>query len=49
MSFLTTKRPSAVVANCFLNAAGKRKNVDPHGRLWQSVLEATGQNTFING
>ncbi len=30
-------------------AAGKRKNVDPHGRLWQSVLEATGQNTFING
>ncbi|MCK4767870.1 MAG: ATP-dependent 6-phosphofructokinase [Desulfobacula sp.] len=25
-------------------SAGKRKNIDPHGRLWQSVLEATGQD-----
>jgi len=27
--------------------AGKRKNMDPHGRLWQSVLEATGQDAFF--
>ncbi len=29
-------------------SAGKRKNVDPEGRLWQSVLEATGQEGFFN-
>jgi len=28
-------------------SAGKRKNMDPHGRLWQSVLEATGQDSFF--
>ncbi len=28
-------------------SAGKRKNIDPQGRLWQSVLEATGQNPFF--
>ncbi len=25
-------------------SSGQRKNMDPHGRLWQSVLEATGQD-----
>ncbi len=30
-------------------SAGRRKQVDPHGRLWQSVLEATGQGSLING
>ncbi len=29
-------------------SAGKRKNVDPKGKLWQSVLEATGQGSLIN-
>ncbi len=29
-------------------SAGKRKKLDPRGRLWQSVLEATGQNMFFN-
>ncbi|MBU0972161.1 MAG: ATP-dependent 6-phosphofructokinase [Proteobacteria bacterium] len=29
-------------------SAGKRKKLDPRGRLWQSVLEATGQNSFFN-
>ncbi len=29
-------------------SAGKRRNMDPHGRLWQSVLEATGQDSFFN-
>jgi 6-phosphofructokinase 1 len=29
-------------------SAGKRKNLDPNGRLWQSVLETTGQNSFIS-
>jgi 6-phosphofructokinase 1 len=29
-------------------SAGKRKNIDPTGRLWQSVLEATGQEDFFN-
>ena len=29
-------------------SAGKRKNLDPEGRLWQSVLEATGQDSYIN-
>ncbi len=30
-------------------SAGKRKNLDPDGRLWQSVLEATGQAAYFNG
>ncbi len=29
-------------------SAGKRKSIDPQGRLWQSVLEATGQESFFN-
>ena len=29
-------------------SAGRRKNVDPQGKLWQSVLEATGQGTLVN-
>lgn len=29
-------------------AAGKRKKVDPEGRLWQSVLDATGQGEMVN-
>ncbi len=29
-------------------SAGERKNMDPQGRLWQSVLEATGQDAFFN-
>ncbi len=29
-------------------SAGKRKNIDPQGRLWQSVLEATGQEDYFN-
>jgi len=29
-------------------SAGKRKRLDPRGRLWQSVLEATGQNMFFS-
>jgi 6-phosphofructokinase 1 len=28
--------------------AGKRKNVDPHGSLWRSALEATGQGALKN-
>ncbi|MFW6334311.1 MAG: ATP-dependent 6-phosphofructokinase [Desulfosalsimonas sp.] len=28
--------------------AGKRKHVDPGGKLWQTVLEATGQGNLIN-
>ncbi len=28
-------------------SSGKRKNMDPQGRLWQSVLEATGQDAFF--
>ncbi|MCK5165013.1 MAG: ATP-dependent 6-phosphofructokinase [Desulfobacula sp.] len=28
-------------------SSGQRKNMDPHGRLWQSVLEATGQDAFF--
>ncbi len=27
-------------------SAGKRKHLDPNGRLWQSVLEATGQDAY---
>jgi len=29
--------------------AGRRKNVDPHGGLWRSALEATGQGPLKNG
>jgi 6-phosphofructokinase 1 len=29
-------------------SAGKRKQVDPRGKLWFSVLEATGQGSLIN-
>lgn len=29
-------------------SAGKRKNVDPHGKLWQSVLESTGQGSLTS-
>ncbi|MBF0203092.1 MAG: ATP-dependent 6-phosphofructokinase [Desulfamplus sp.] len=29
-------------------SAGKRKNVDTHGKLWQSVLEATGQGVLTS-
>jgi 6-phosphofructokinase 1 len=28
--------------------AGKRKQVNPNGKLWQTVLEATGQGTLTN-
>ncbi len=28
-------------------SAGKRKTLDPSGRLWQSVVEATGQNDYL--
>ncbi|WDP88234.1 MAG: ATP-dependent 6-phosphofructokinase [Desulfobacter sp.] len=28
-------------------SAGRRKKMDPRGRLWQSVLETTGQNSFF--
>jgi len=30
-------------------SAGKRRHLDPQGRLWQSVLEATGQDVFFDG
>lgn len=29
-------------------SAGKRRKMDPQGRLWQSVLEATGQDSFFS-
>ncbi|MBF0200867.1 MAG: ATP-dependent 6-phosphofructokinase [Desulfamplus sp.] len=29
-------------------SSGKRKNVNPKGKLWQSVLEATGQGRLVN-
>jgi len=29
-------------------SAGKRKQVEPHGKLWHSVLEATGQGGLVN-
>jgi 6-phosphofructokinase 1 len=29
-------------------SAGKRKHVDPNGKLWLSVLEATGQDSLKN-
>ncbi|MBF0232673.1 MAG: ATP-dependent 6-phosphofructokinase [Desulfamplus sp.] len=39
--------------NCYVHipmeaSAGKRKNVDPYGKLWQSVLEATGQGVLTS-
>jgi 6-phosphofructokinase 1 len=30
-------------------SAGRPKRLDPNGRLWQSVLEATGQEAYFNG
>jgi 6-phosphofructokinase 1 len=30
-------------------SAGKRKQVSAHGKLWQTVLEATGQGSLKNG
>ncbi|QTA91558.1 ATP-dependent 6-phosphofructokinase [Desulfonema magnum] len=30
-------------------SAGKRKQVDPHGKLWSSVLDSTGQGSLKNG
>lgn len=30
-------------------SAGKRKQVNPYGKLWNSVLESTGQGTLKNG
>ncbi len=29
-------------------SVGKRKQIDPHGKLWKSVLDATGQESMIN-
>jgi 6-phosphofructokinase 1 len=29
-------------------SAGKRKKVDPNGRLWRTVLDATGQGPLLN-
>ncbi|WP_035239981.1 ATP-dependent 6-phosphofructokinase [Desulfobacter vibrioformis] len=29
-------------------SAGRRKKMDPSGRLWQSVLESTGQNSLFS-
>ena len=29
-------------------SAGKRKQVEPHGKLWNSVMEATGQGRLKN-
>jgi 6-phosphofructokinase 1 len=29
-------------------SAGRRKQVDPEGKLWRSVLEATGQGSLKN-
>ena len=31
------------------SSAGKRKQVSPDGELWSAVLEATGQNFYMNG
>jgi 6-phosphofructokinase 1 len=30
-------------------SAGRQKRLDPNGRLWQSVLEATGQDVYFGG
>jgi len=40
--------------NCFVYvpmalSAGKRKHVLPNGKLWRTVLEATGQGSLKNG
>ena len=29
-------------------SAGKRKKINPNGKLWLSVLHATGQSSFKN-
>jgi 6-phosphofructokinase 1 len=29
-------------------SAGRRKQLDPNGKLWRSVLEATGQGPLKN-
>lgn len=29
-------------------SAGKRKRIMPHGKLWQTVLESTGQHSLVN-
>jgi len=39
--------------NFFVNVpmpltASERKNVDPHGKIWQTVLESTGQGALVN-
>ncbi len=39
--------------NCFVHipvsaSAGKRKKINPNGKLWLSVLHATGQSSFKN-
>lgn len=39
--------------NCFVHvpmslSAGRRKHVSPHGKLWRTVLEATGQGSLRN-
>ncbi|MDA8402579.1 MAG: ATP-dependent 6-phosphofructokinase [Desulfobacteraceae bacterium] len=39
--------------NFFVNVpipatAGKRKQINPHGKIWQTVLEATGQGDLTN-
>ncbi|MFP4573196.1 MAG: ATP-dependent 6-phosphofructokinase, partial [Desulfobacterales bacterium] len=39
--------------NFFVNvpmplSAGERKNVDPNGKIWQTVLESTGQGALVN-
>ena len=30
-------------------SVGRRKQINPHGKLWRTVLEATGQGNFKNG
>lgn len=30
------------------SSAGKRKHVNPHGKLWRTVLESTGQGSLLN-
>jgi 6-phosphofructokinase 1 len=39
--------------NFFVNVpisatAGRRKQINPHGKIWQTVLEATGQGDLTN-
>jgi len=31
------------------SSVGNRKRVNPHGKLWRTVLESTGQGTLVNG